>query len=499
MRKLWISFAAVTSLALAGCASADDGEPVADEETNASQEAITGACSWWTVGLPCDPDGAGPLLECQGVCSPTGTATATCTALSAAGVTGMNGATCGTNSSLGDAACANRCFNGACVNSPANKGAACRPTFQSNACDGVCDGAGACVPAAGGGCTFGRGPNTNCVFGTCQAADASKCVSANLPKALACSDSNACTSGDQCDGAGKCASGTPKSCNDNNVCTTDACNPNTGACISSFNTAACDDGDKCTTGDVCAQGSCTAGTGKLDCNDKNACTTDSCNSATGCVNTPKNCSDNDLCTTDGCNTTTGACTYAKVDCDDQDPCTTDGCGATTGCTHTPIPGCGTGGTGGATGGTGGATGGTGGATGGTGGATGGTGGATGGTGGATGGTAGATGGTAGAGGSAGSAGNAGSAGTAGSAGSAGSAGNAGSAGTGTGGSSTGGSTSSGGSGAVDAGADGGTKPPLKTEDDGGCGCRVPSQTPSAPGGAFLAALAALALGRRRRR
>jgi hypothetical protein len=51
-------------------------------------------------------------------------------------------------------------------------------------------------------------------------------------------------------------------------------------------TGACDDGNACTSGDTCTSNVC-QGTA-VSCNDNDACTTDSCNPASGCVNTPTN-------------------------------------------------------------------------------------------------------------------------------------------------------------------------------------------------------------------
>ena len=62
----------------------------------------------------------------------------------------------------------------------------------------------------------------------------------------------------------------------------------------------CDDGNACTVGDVCAA-VCTGGSA-ADCDDGNACTADSCDVATGCVNTDisATCDDGVDCTVDSC-------------------------------------------------------------------------------------------------------------------------------------------------------------------------------------------------------
>ena len=86
-------------------------------------------------------------------------------------------------------------------------------------------------------------------------------------------------------------------CNDGNVCTDDSCNPATG-CVNTNNTASCSDGNACTTADTCAGGTCVGGPAP-SCNDGNVCTDDSCNPATGCVttNNTASCSDGNACTT----------------------------------------------------------------------------------------------------------------------------------------------------------------------------------------------------------
>jgi hypothetical protein len=79
---------------------------------------------------------------------------------------------------------------------------------------------------------------------------------------------------------------------------TQTCNP------SATDGDVCDDADACTTDDRCAAGSC-AGGPPPNCDDNNECTDDSCNSATGCVN-----SNNTSPCTD---TATGDCFVAVCD------------------------------------------------------------------------------------------------------------------------------------------------------------------------------------------
>ncbi|MCH9033192.1 MAG: S8 family serine peptidase, partial [Planctomycetes bacterium] len=191
-----------------------------------------------------------------------------------------------------------------------------------------------------------------------------------------CGDGILCTT-DTCDPATGCMN-TPvdAACDDGNLCTADACNTMLG-CINDGTgiTLGCDDGNACTTGDACqgdAGGTCQGtDTSGNDCDDGIACTTDSCDSATGCTNTPADlqCDDGNLCTADTCDTQLGCvhdgtgiilacddgdgCTTGDVcrgdvsgtcqgtdtsgeDCDDGVDCTIDTCDLATGCTNTPV-------------------------------------------------------------------------------------------------------------------------------------------------------------------
>jgi subtilisin family serine protease len=80
----------------------------------------------------------------------------------------------------------------------------------------------------------------------------------------------------------------------------------------------CDDGNVCNGLESCVAGSCQPGA-PLNCNDGNACTSDSCNPATGCVNTPITCNDGDPCTTDSCNSGSG-CVFDPVSCPPGEVC-----------------------------------------------------------------------------------------------------------------------------------------------------------------------------------
>ena len=155
-----------------------------------------------------------------------------------------------------------------------------------------------------------------CNEGVCDSGTGS-CIQDPTPKnGDPCDDGDACTTVDTCAG-GSCVGGSAPDCDDGNLCTDDSCNPASG-CVNTNNTAPCDDGDACTTTDTCAGGACVGGSAP-DCDDGNVCTDDSCNPASGCVNTNNtaSCDDGDACTTsDTCDS--GACNGSQKDCSSLD-------------------------------------------------------------------------------------------------------------------------------------------------------------------------------------
>src|SRR5690349_23104178 len=90
------------SVAMA-CSVGESSPPSQTEKVGEAQQAITAACTFDTIGLPCDPDGpAQPKLECEGACMIGTAGLVVCRAVTA----GTNdGVTCGTASGIGDAAC----------------------------------------------------------------------------------------------------------------------------------------------------------------------------------------------------------------------------------------------------------------------------------------------------------------------------------------------------------------------------------------------------------
>ena len=245
----------------------------------------------------------------------------------------------------------------------------CAAKDDGNACNGVlfCDKSKqpfACKKKAFSEVKCDASGNSACLENQCVP-KTGKCLFVAVKQGQVCSDNNACTAGETCQG-GKCTGGVGKTCDDKNACTADSCDIAKGCVFLAKTGAKCDDGKPCTVADKCvlikAAAVC-AGAAK-NCSDGNACTKDVCNSKTGeCghvnykLNTPcndgnqctlsdvcksgkaglycaagklKNCNDGNVCSSDGCNSKTGACaySYAKVGtkCNDNKICTvSDSC------------------------------------------------------------------------------------------------------------------------------------------------------------------------------
>ena len=164
-----------------------------------------------------------------------------------------------------------------------------------------------------------------------------------------CDDGNVCTTGDHCEGSGKCVKTASFKCVDGDPCTNDYCLPAFG-CYHPFNSALCDDGDACTSSDKCAFGKCVgspytdaskitlmcqcqtaADCAKLDankcqpahgCSLAHVCTFGGSKPADPCASEAKT-----PCHIYGCNPVTGTCSVSNtVDglaCSDGDLCTQD--------------------------------------------------------------------------------------------------------------------------------------------------------------------------------
>ena len=195
---------------------------------------------------------------------------------------------------------------------------------DNNACTSgdACKG-GVCTPLASSACDDGN----PCTSETCDPKGGCQSAANSLP----CSDNSVCTLGDACSG-GKCAAGATASCDDGNPCSDDSCDPKAG-CGHKANTAPCSDGNGCTVGDSCDAKVCEPGSAK-NCDDGNLCTLDACNGSLGCSNKQNTapCSDNSVCTV-GDTCAAGSCKAGSaVGCNDGNVCTDDGCDAAKGCT-----------------------------------------------------------------------------------------------------------------------------------------------------------------------
>lgn len=170
----------------------------------------------------------------------------------------------------------------------------------------TCDGDGACDS---GYCVDGVCCSTSCGGGSptdCQACS----VAAGAPAdgtcapltGTTCSDADACTQVDTCQ-AGTCMGASPIGCNAQDEChLAGACDPATGLCSNPAqpNGTGCDDASACTQNDACQAGVCTGA--PIVCPVPNDChMAGACDPATGqCVITEKAdgaaCNDGDLCT-----------------------------------------------------------------------------------------------------------------------------------------------------------------------------------------------------------
>ncbi len=215
------------------------------------------------------------------------------------------------------------CANGGCVWQPNTL-----PCSDNNACTtgDACQG-GKCLPGAPANCDDGN----PCTKDGCDTAGG--CLH---PAATGspCSDGNACTANDACDAGSKCV-GSALVCDDGNPCTADGCQ--NGNCLMVAQAGPCSDGNTCTEGDSCLGGKCASGQPKT-CDDGNLCTDDSCDPAKGCQTkaNAKACSDGNACTqNDGCSA--GVCAGTPLGCTDNNPCTSDSCSGGT-CLFVPAAG-----------------------------------------------------------------------------------------------------------------------------------------------------------------
>ncbi len=271
------------------------------------------------------------------------------------------------------------CNAGRCRGTPGDQCACqadvdCLPFDDGNLCNGTlrCF-TGTCAVDANSIPTCPAADPSRCEVSVCEPASG-LCIATARPDGAACSDQNACTSGDLCiagacvGAAGGCGCATTADCAafddgdrcngelvcDGGACVVDAatlvdcgpvgpcevptCDPATGSCGTAplADGTTCDDGNPCTGNNRCAAGVCGTGTA-LACDDGNACTTDRCDPGSGCAHDPAEgpCEDGNPCTTgDTCNA--GVCEAGAPDpCEDGNDCTDDFCDRQTGCGHTP--------------------------------------------------------------------------------------------------------------------------------------------------------------------
>lgn len=121
-----------------------------------------------------------------------------------------------------------------------------------------------------------------------------------------CNDGCFCTGTEVCT-EGVCAAGSAVCGEDALDCTTVSCNETTDRCAVATDNTVCQNGDACDGTEVCHPTRGCIAAEAPTCNDESACTIDSCDSATGCVYTPR-----DL---DGDGYVSSSCD--GLDCDDD--------------------------------------------------------------------------------------------------------------------------------------------------------------------------------------
>lgn len=180
-------------------------------------------------------------------------------------------------------------------------------------------------------CPAPSGVDAPCLAASCNP-ETGVCSFVPANDGMACNDGDNCTFGEVCQ-QGQCGGGSAVNCNDGNPCTNDSCDSQSG-CLQTPNVSPCSDGNVCTTGDVCADGECAGGV-TLACNDDNPCTDDSCSPEVGCVFSANQgqCDDGDSCTLDD-HCSQGKCVASQEkSCNDDNPCTNDSCDPIQGCLH----------------------------------------------------------------------------------------------------------------------------------------------------------------------
>jgi len=163
-----------------------------------------------------------------------------------------------------------------------------------------------------------------------------------------CEDGDLCTDPDTCQ-SGACDPGSAVVCIAPDDChLAGICDDQTGLCSNPTKAdgSGCNDGDECTTGDQCTSGACAGmDTSATDCDDADVCTDDSCDPVAGCTNVTNTSM---VCHASYCDGLSwygpvecagdGSCPAQTLtqECDDSNACTTDTCDNATGCLNTSL-------------------------------------------------------------------------------------------------------------------------------------------------------------------
>ncbi|MCB9730724.1 MAG: hypothetical protein H6746_19795 [Deltaproteobacteria bacterium] len=340
------SCGALDTACLVGVCQSSNGLCTTAPRNEGGSCADTNPC---TTGETCQAGVCvGTLLDCssldgdctKGKCDPTMGA---CVSIASHG-----GASCDT----GDACeVGGKCAAGVCVGQPADCSAFGGPCTLAS-CDPVegckatpvddgqkCSDGNACTvkdTCDGGVCSGAPADcsalDSDCLSGYCDAALGS-CRTAPANDGAGCAAATPCGGVGVCDG-GSCAA-TPVDCSGlDGACTVGMCDADTGSCVAlpANEGAGCDDGRACTSGDVCSGGVC-VGSG-ADCSAADtACGVGVCSDGGGCetLAAPAGlaCDDGDPCTVgDACGA--GGCAGQPKSCVASDACHEASCDPTTG-------------------------------------------------------------------------------------------------------------------------------------------------------------------------
>jgi len=188
-----------------GCICDDTGKWTCPTEGHPSAQC----CTQGTFAMPCDP---GTGNACDGVCQPALTlpgypmvcVPAADFTFQWLGLVGSEGVDCSPQGHPGTD-CGHSCTAGVCTATSAAAGAVCQPADDpvGTACDGLCDGAGACMAAQQCVPSYGGCSSVSC---TPLATPALRgCRDYSAPAGLPCSAPYACEVAAGCDGHGACS------------------------------------------------------------------------------------------------------------------------------------------------------------------------------------------------------------------------------------------------------------------------------------------------------